>query len=143
MIQRIKKLLTTISLGAALLMPGLAVATVSAQGTDCLNDQGGSIAGCLNSGADKTDPNAANQGSATERVDKVIRLVINIFSLIVGVIAVIMIIIGGLKYITSGGDSGNITGAKNTILYAIIGLVVVALAQVVVKFVLNKVVQNP
>jgi hypothetical protein len=43
-----------------------------------------------------------------------------------------------LKYITSGGDSGNITGAKNTILYAIIGLVVVALAQIVVRFVLAK-----
>lgn len=68
-----------------------------------------------------------------------IKLIINIFSLIVGIVAVIMIIIGGLKYITSGGDSGNITGAKNTILYAIIGLVVVALAQFIVRFVLTKV----
>jgi len=59
--------------------------------------------------------------------------------LIVAVIAVIMIIIGGVRYITSGGDSGNVTNAKNTILYAIIGLVVVALAQILVKFVLNKV----
>ena len=59
--------------------------------------------------------------------------------LVVGVIAVIMIIIGGLRYITSGGDSNNTKGAKDTILYAIIGLVVVAMAQVIVKFVLNKV----
>jgi hypothetical protein len=53
-----------------------------------------------------------------------------------------MIIIGGLKYITSSGDSNNITSAKNTILYAIIGLVVVALAQFIVKFVLGKATNN-
>ena len=57
---------------------------------------------------------------------------------IVGVVAVIMIIVGGLKYITSGGDSGNISGAKNTILYAVIGLIFVALAQVIVRFVLAR-----
>jgi len=74
-----------------------------------------------------------------ERLNGIIRLVINIFSLVVGVVAVIMIIIGGLKYITSGGDSGNVTSAKNTILYAIIGLVIVALAQFIVRFVLSRV----
>jgi hypothetical protein len=76
--------------------------------------------------------------SGTTKINAIIKTVIDIFSLVVGVVAVIMIIIGGLKYITSGGDSGNITGAKNTILYAIIGLVVVALAQFIVKFVLNR-----
>ena len=79
---------------------------------------------------------AANAGESA--VNEIITLVINIFSVVVGVIAVIMIIVGGLKYITSGGDSGNVTGAKNTILYAIIGLVVVALAQLIVKFVIGK-----
>ena len=57
----------------------------------------------------------------------------------VGVIAVIMIIIGGLKYIISSGDSNNINSAKNTILYAIIGLVIVAFAQEVVRYVLTNV----
>jgi hypothetical protein len=52
-----------------------------------------------------------------------------------------MIIWGGLRYITSGGDSAKITSAKNTIIYALIGLVVVALAQFIVKFVLAKVTQ--
>jgi len=73
-------------------------------------------------------------------VANTIKVVINILSLIVGVVAVIMIIIGGFKYIISGGDSNSISSAKNTILYAIIGLVIVALAQVIVKFVLQKVV---
>lgn len=72
-------------------------------------------------------------------VEGVIGTAINLISLIVGVIAVIMIIIGGLKYIMSSGDSNNINSAKNTILYAIIGLVIVAFAQVIVKFVLHKV----
>lgn len=75
----------------------------------------------------------------TQKVNETIAQFINIFSTIVGVIAVIMIIYGGLRYITSGGDSGKITNAKNTIIYALIGLVVVALAQFIVKFVLNKV----
>ena len=73
-----------------------------------------------------------------EKVNALITQVINIFSVIVGIIAVIMIIWGGLKYITSGGDSGNVTGAKNTILYAIIGLIIVALAQFIVRFILSK-----
>jgi hypothetical protein len=81
---------------------------------------------------------AESTTAANTTIDGIIATVINLFSLVVGVVAVIMIIIGGLKYITSGGDSGNVTGAKNTILYAVIGLVVVALAQIIVRFVLNR-----
>ena len=73
-----------------------------------------------------------------DSVNRVITSVINIFSVIVGIVAVIMIIIGGFRYIVSGGDSGNVTNAKNTILYALIGLVIVALAQFIVRFVLGK-----
>jgi cytochrome bd-type quinol oxidase subunit 2 len=76
---------------------------------------------------------------AQAKINQIIKTVINLFSLVVGVVSVIMIIIGGLRYITSGGDSTNVTGAKNTILYAIIGLVIVALAQFIVRFVLSKI----
>ncbi len=117
---------------APLALAGAAYAQVD----ECL-DGSGTIDSCLQGGAVSTDPDAGDE-DASERVNNIIRLVINIFSLIVGVISVIMIIIGGLKYITSGGDSGNVSGAKNTILYAVIGLVVVALAQVIVRFVLEK-----
>ena len=75
----------------------------------------------------------------TDKINSIITTVINVFSVIVGVVAVIMIIIAGFRYITSGGDSNNVSSAKNTIIYAIIGLVIVALAQFVVRFVLNKV----
>lgn len=57
---------------------------------------------------------------------------------ITGAISVIMIVVGGLKYVLSGGDSSGVQSAKNTILYAIIGLVVTLFAQVIVSFVLSK-----
>jgi hypothetical protein len=72
------------------------------------------------------------------RLNDVITNIVNVLSVIVGIVAVIMIIIGGFRYITSGGDSGNVSGAKNTILYAIVGLVIVALAQFIVRYVLNQ-----
>jgi hypothetical protein len=70
--------------------------------------------------------------------DSVLKRGLNLFSAIIGIIAVVMIMVGGLKYITSQGESANVASAKNTILYAAIGLVVVALAQVIVRFVLNR-----
>lgn len=76
-------------------------------------------------------------------VNSTLAVAINLFSLIVGITAVIMVIIGGFKYVTSSGDSARVSSAKDTILYAIVGLVVVAMAQVIVKFVLNKATAPP
>ncbi len=78
-------------------------------------------------------------GDATAKINNLIHTVVNLLSAIVGLVAVIMIIVGGLRYITSGGNDTSVTSAKNTILYAIIGLIIVALAQLIVRFVLNKV----
>jgi len=61
-----------------------------------------------------------------------------IVSIAVGVASVIVIIIGGIKYITSGGDANAITSAKNTVLYAIIGIVIAVSAQAIIAVVLNK-----
>jgi uncharacterized membrane protein len=84
------------------------------------------------------EPAACGGDTAASDVDRLVDNVINILSLVVGVVAVIMIIIGGMRYITSNGDSGQVGNAKNTILYAVIGLVVVALAQIIVRFVVNR-----
>lgn len=62
--------------------------------------------------------------------------VTNIILYVVGIIAVIMLIIGGIKYVISGGDSKKVTDAKNTVLYAIIGLVICFLAYAIVNFVI-------
>ena len=86
------------------------------------------------------DPGQCNAAStdATTKINDIIHTIVNLLSAIVGVVAVIMIIVGGFRYITSGGNDTSVTSAKNTILYAIIGLVVVALAQIIVRFTLSK-----
>lgn len=77
------------------------------------------------------DPDAPGVSSSISRA-------IDIFSWIAGIAAVIVVIVGGFKYITSAGDSNGVSSAKNTIMYALIGLVIVAFAQVIVKFVVKK-----
>lgn len=65
----------------------------------------------------------------------VFQTVANILLFLVGAVAVIMLIIGGLRYVTSNGQSDAVSGAKNTIMYAIIGIVVAFLAYAGVNFV--------
>lgn len=105
---------------------------VSAVGTDdvCAGLEGAGGGGC------DSDP-----GDLT--VESTIQTAINIVSWVVGIIAVIMIIVGGAKYVTSGGDSNGVQSAKNTIMYALIGIVIVALAQVIVQFTLRKTTTEP
>lgn len=130
----IKKIsLAIASLGVALFAV-LVPATALAQGATPSIQDGLDKGTCLSTSAAD-----CNTQDPEQTVNDIIEDVINIFSIVVGVVSVIMIIVGGLKYITSGGDSGSVGGAKNTILYAIIGLVVVALAQVIVRFVLGRV----
>ena len=69
--------------------------------------------------------------------------IITILNGVIGIIAavcVVIIVIGGVQYMTSSGDAGKVKKAKDTILYAIIGLVVCALAATIVNFVISKVV---
>jgi len=71
------------------------------------------------------------------KLEEGIKTIVNVLLFVLGAIAVIMIIIGGIRYSTSNGDSSQITGAKNTILYAVIGLIVAILAYAIVNFVLD------
>lgn len=135
MIAKIKRYLLT--LAAVLTMAAPAMVPVAAYAAD----DPANVTNGLNCGANlqlNTNPGdcpAAASGNAD--FTPLIRRIINVFSVIIGVVAVIMIILAGLKYITSGGESSNVSGAKNTIIYAIVGLVVVALAQFIVRFVLS------
>lgn len=75
------------------------------------------------------------KNNATENpVAKIIGSAARIIAIFVGVVAVIAIILGGFWYITSGGDSGKITKARTTILYALVGVVVTTLASAIVIF---------
>lgn len=132
MTQKIKSLILTLASVLAFSVPALIAVPVYAA-----DIQGGLCTGAglqitpSGSSADCTDPSIG-----TGHLNDLLTTVINIFSAVVGVIAVLMIIVGGLRYITSGGDSGKVSAAKTTIIYALIGLVVVALAQLIVHFVL-------
>jgi ABC-type Fe3+ transport system permease subunit len=55
----------------------------------------------------------------------------------IGAVCVIFVIIGGVKYATSGGDAEKVKSAKNTLMYALIGLAIALLAAVIVSFVTN------
>lgn len=87
----------------------------------------------VSSGADC----ARGNGQPTQLVGDggIFNRVTSILLFIVGALAVIMLIFGGIRYIVSGGDQANVTAAKNTILYAIIGIVVALLSYALVAFV--------
>lgn len=78
-------------------------------------------------------------GTGKEDLTVSIKGIIDVILYVLGAVAVIMIIIGGFRYVVSNGDSGAITSAKNTIFYAVIGLVVAILAYAIVNFVLKNI----
>lgn len=69
--------------------------------------------------------------------DGVFKTITNVLLFLIGAISVIMLIIGGIRYTTSGGNSTAVQGAKNTILYSIVGIIVAILAYAVVNFVVG------
>lgn len=139
------KIKTLIVLAAAILfmMLGflpLQTAAASAPTLDCTNPANAVDAqqcgACQAAGiSDKECGNADK--TSTNSVNTTIKNVINLLSVVAGIIAVVMIIIAGFRYTTGGGNDQALASAKRTLLYAIIGLVIVALAQVIARFTLH------
>ena len=77
-------------------------------------------------------------GVYTGSTSDVVESALNLVFYVGGAIAVVMIIISGLNYITSSGDPGKMTKAKNTLLYAIVGLVVIIAAWTITKFIVDR-----
>ena len=109
----------SIALGAFALVPGSALAASGASKTEVCSG----IGGCDDS---------------TNDITATLRNVVNVFSAIVGVVAVIVVLIAGFQYITAAGDSSKVATAKSTLIYAIVGLIIAALSQAIVQFVLKK-----
>ena len=95
---------------------------------------GGAISGINSARGDGVPDNLASGD------DSIIRRVINLMLYAVGVISVIMLIYGGFRYVISGGQKESVTAAKNTILYAIVGLIISIFSYAIVKFVISAVV---
>lgn len=122
--KRLKSILLTLGLVigvSAVVVPMTPVAAINPFGTAC--SANGEATLCKSSG-----------DSATSLVKNIINLLIYL----IGIISVIMVVIGGLKYTTSQGDASGLSSAKNTILYAIVGLVIAVLSFSIVNFVIGK-----
>ncbi|MFI5271285.1 MAG: hypothetical protein ACHQT9_04545 [Candidatus Saccharimonadales bacterium] len=85
------------------------------------------------SGVDQAGTNCSGSG-----VFHVISDVVNILSIVIGAAAVLMIVISGFKFVTSSGDSAKVASARSTLIYALVGVAVTALAQLLVHFVLGQ-----
>lgn len=74
----------------------------------------------------------------TDSINNPIQSIIGLLLFAIGTISVVMIIVGGIRYVISNGEAAKIKTAKDTILYAVVGLVVSMLAYVIVNFVVNQ-----
>jgi hypothetical protein len=135
MIQKLKMLLLPATAVLVMAMP-LAFSSVASADVSQSDINNGLCAG---SNIDFTNTNKSCSTNGASDANSLVKTVINVLSLIVGAVAVVMLIVGGFRYVTSGGKQESVAGAKNTILYALIGLVIVAVAQIVVRFVLSNV----
>src|SRR5580765_5444529 len=101
MLRKLKNNLLVLSVLVASLVPVLVPLSASA-----------AIQDSLNCGADLqfTEKDCAVNSEDGSSLNKVITNIINLFSVVVGVVAVVMIIIGGFRYITSGGEASAVTG---------------------------------
>lgn len=106
---------------------------------------GASFVPAATTGAVTVDPCAgtANSNSAlcensNVTFRSVVKTIIDTLLMLVGAIAVIMIVVSGLRYITSGGNSNSVAAAKNTLLYSVVGLVVAILSYAIVQWVYNQ-----
>ncbi|MFZ2125109.1 MAG: hypothetical protein WA087_03985 [Candidatus Saccharimonadales bacterium] len=134
MVKSIKIMLAGLLL-APMLALGMSAAIPSAQfaaaQVDDLTITGGASSAKTN---DQADTLFGDEG--------VFKLITNAALFLIGAVSVLMLIYGGIRYTISGGDSSAVTAAKNTIMYAIIGIIVALLAYAIVNFVLSALIQS-
>ena len=89
------------------------------------------------------DTSVVCQAKNETGAEDLVKNIINILLTVASVIAVIMIIVGGIRYSTSNGDSASLSAAKNTILYSLIGLIIAVFAYPIVQYVYDKATATP
>lgn len=123
-----------LSTTAGLVSPVLVNAAGTA-GANCTDVSGGLAGGAGCAQGNGQQSNLFGSGG-------VFQTITNVMLYVIGAISVIMLIIGGIRYVVSGGDSSAVTSAKNTILYAVVGIVVAILAYALVNFVITSFASN-
>lgn len=133
------KLLTKARLIALLFAPvlalGVAVAAGPVASAETFN-QGISDGSSAAQGKDQAACLFGNEAGCQGQTP-IFKTITNVLLFIIGAVSVIMLIIGGIRYTVSAGDSSAVTAAKNTIMYAIVGIIVAILAYAVVNFVIT------
>lgn len=122
MLRTIRQLFATALITAGLAVPLLAAPTAHAL-VPCTGGKD-----CVNKGADKV------KTGATKSVGEIAKQITEILIFIIGAVSVIMIVIGAFKFVTSGGSAEQVKSAKNTILYAVVGLVIAVFAYAIVAY---------
>ncbi len=130
MINKITRIILLLSASFFLLTSSAFAANAVSNQIQCGVNSASNVPGC--------DTPAGAGVSLTNLISEII----NILSLLVGAAAVIMVIVGGFRYVASAGNDSATAAAKKTITYALVGLVIAATAQILVHFVLNAV-DNP
>lgn len=126
-------LVPALALGVSAVAPVLQPSVVSADTASCATPSQGGVA----NGAKCAQGNDTPENLFGDK--GIFNTIVNTLLFIIGAVAVIMLIYGGFRYVVSGGDSSAITSAKNTILYACIGIIIAILAYAVVNFVITNI----
>lgn len=103
-------------------------------GTNCTNYSQAKCSACAGVAELGGSQNCNSKGSA---VNSLISTIVSLMSYILGALAIIMIIVSGFKFITAGGNTNSVESAKKTLIFALIGLVIAVMAQLVVHLVIN------
>lgn len=125
-------------------LPCFALGTVSAQRVDvldpaCSDEQGNPLpAGRRPAFCDDNATNNDDSDNPIVGKEGILNRVISILSFVVGLACVLVIIISGLRFIVSAGDSNSISSARRSLLYAVVGLLIVIVARVLVRFILSR-----
>lgn len=133
----ISKMRNLIVAGALLFSSSLVLLPAFSQAAPLF--EGSKNQACKGAGLDNGTSCDAQKGDSESKVSGTIKAIVDLLTIIVGIAAVIVIIVNGLRFITAGGDTNSINSARNGIIYAIVGLIVVAFAQIIVRFVLTRV----
>ena len=123
---KIKNIICLVMATLAIAVTGLAATTMAPAYATTANEQ-------AQNGVNSINP----EGTSTKSLTDMIKIILTAVFTVIGMVAVVMIILGGVNYATSQGDPAKATKAKNTIMYAVIGLVITLLAIAIVNFVLS------
>jgi len=125
-----------------IMLAGLLVVPILALGVTVSTPIAPSVSavGSIQDGADAAK--GEGQSDSLFGNDGIFRVITNAALYVIGAVSVLMLIYGGIRYTISGGDTAAVTNAKNTILYAVIGIVVALLAYAIVNFVLSSLITS-